>query len=143
MSRRVTGFSRTAKSYVEQHPGKTAQEIVRYLLGTGAVQSAALEPEGSLVATLHKHHIQLGLERRYDNGTYRYYPKNGHSPPPPAPPKMAIGDTSGSDRVLVTVWLSHAATIAADTLIASGTCKDRSEAVNWLVNRAVSGIVRQ
>src|SRR3989442_14312930 len=138
--KRVRGFSQAAKTYVEQHPGKTAQEVVRYLLGTGAVQSAAQEPEGSLVATLHKHHVQVGLERRYDKGIYRYYATNGQGPPPLAPPKALGSVELESDKVLVTIWLSQAATIAAETLVASGICKDRSAAVSWLVNRAVSAI---
>jgi|SRR5438132_4461414 len=138
--KRVRGFSQAAKTYVEQHPGKTAQEVVRYLLGSGAVQSAAQEPEGSLVATLHKHHVQLGLERRYDNGIYKFYPKNGQIPAPPTSPRPAVSSEPEGEKVLVTLWLSQDATIAADTLVASGTCKDRSEAVSWLVNKAISVI---
>ena len=141
MSRRITGFSSKARSYVEHNPGKTAQEIVRHLRQAGEVQSAAREPEGSLVATLHKHHVQLGLERRWDNGVYRYYPPNGHAPSPSVLTVALPGGQPQTDNeVVIAVRLPQSTADIADTLVASGTCKDRSEAVSWLVNKGISAI---
>jgi len=140
MARRITGFSREAGTYIERHPGKTAQDIVRSLLQSGSVQSAADNPEGSLVATLHKHHKQIGVERRWDSGVYRYYPKNGQSPPLPPPPKISVDDQPEGDKVLVKLWLPQAVTDVADTLVASGVCENRGEAVSWLIGRGISAI---
>lgn len=141
MAKRITGFSQEAGAYIERHPGQTAQEIVGYLLQSGAAESAAQDPEGSLVATLHKHHQQIGVERRRDGGVYRYYPRNGQAPSPFVLTAAVPGrQQDRDDEVVITIRLPQAATDVADTLVATGTCKDRSEAVTWLVNKAISAI---
>lgn len=83
--KRVPGFMALARQIVTQTPGLTAQEVVEMAKRTGRVLSAAANPDGSLVATLHKHHSQFGLERRSDpGGRFRYYPKGiGQAPPTP------------------------------------------------------------
>ena len=74
--KRVPGFMALARQIVTQTPGLTAQQVVEIAKRTGKVLSAAANPDGSLVATLHKHHQQFGLERRGDaEGRFRYYPK--------------------------------------------------------------------
>ncbi len=136
--RKIRGFSSKAGPYIEGHPGMTAQEIVRSLLRSGEVQSAAENPEGSLVATLHKHHREIGVERRRHGGVYRYYPKgNGARSDAPAHPVKTNSD-SESDEVVVTVRLRRSAADVADVLVASGKCRTRSEAVSWLIEKGIS-----
>ena len=139
MKRRIRGFSHAAGQYIETHPGKTAQEVVDYLLKSGEARSAAQDPRGSLVATLHKHHRQIGVDRRRANGVYRYYPRNSENPPPPPPSTVASTEPEG-DEVSVILRVPRSTADVMDTLIASGICKNRIEAAAWLVNKGISAI---
>ena len=87
--KRITGFMPLARNIVLKFPGLKAQEVYQMVMAEhpGEVLSASANPEGSLVATLHKHHRQYGLERRRDStGRYRYYPR-GTSQAIPALPE--------------------------------------------------------
>ena len=137
---KIRGFSSKVRPYVERHPGMTAQQIVRSLLESGEARSAAENPEGSLVATLHKHHREIGVERRRDGGVYRYYLKSDVSGSY-APPVKPSADHE-SDDIMVTVRLPRAAVDIADVLVASGKCQTRSQAVSWLIEKGISSARR-
>ena len=136
--KKIRGFSGKAGPYIEGHPGMTAQDIVRSLLRSGAVQSAAANPEGSLVATLHKHHREIGVERRRDGGVYRYYPKGNGAGLHATASLAQAGSDSKNDDAVVTVRLRRAVADIADVLVASGKCQTRSEAVTWLIEKGIS-----
>ncbi len=136
--KKIRGFSSKAGPYIERHPGMTAQDIVRSLLRSGEVQSAAENPEGSLVATLHKHHKAIGVERRKDGGVYRYYPQGNGAGPHGTAPLPQAGSDSRNEDVVVTVRLRRSVADIADVLVASGKCQTRSEAVTWLVEKGIS-----
>ena len=140
MATKIRGFSADAKRLIEQHPGMTAQEIYRQLRLQGKAQSAAQDPQGSLVATLHKYHRQLGVERRYERGVYHYYPKGyGGSQPPPSSP---VGTASRSDNGMVDVRVrlpKERADLLDGMIIANGDLRDRSDAILWLIDKATTG----
>ena len=140
MAQRITGFSRAAKVYVERNPGRTAKEVVDYVLRSGEASSAAQDPRGSLVATLHKHHRQLGLDRRQVNGSYRYYPRNGLTPASPPPPVAMVRSQPDGDAISVTLRVARSVSDVMDTLIAIGTCKTRADAALWLMNKGISAM---
>ena len=76
--KRITGFMAFAKDLITDQPGLTAQEVyfqaALYSEDTGISLSAAGNPQGSLVATLHKSHRDHGLERRPGrDGKNRFY----------------------------------------------------------------------
>jgi len=135
--RKIRGFSSKARPYIEGHPGMTAQQIVRSLLASGEVQSAAENPEGSLVATLHKHHREIGVERRRDGGVYRYFPM-GNGPGSGGPVRPVSLSSDSSDDVVVTVRLRRPVADVADVLVASGKCRTRGEAVGWLIEKGIT-----
>ena len=98
MQRRITGFMPLAKSIIEANPGLTAQEVVsrafEYSKQKGIPLSAAVNPEASLTATLHKIHKDYELEReRGADGTFRYYPE-GNAPADPISYKFPSGSSS-------------------------------------------------
>ena len=136
--KKIRGFSSKAGPYIARHPGLTAQDIVRSLLRSGEVQSAAENPEGSLVATLHKHHKEIGVERRRDGGVYRYYPNDDGAGLRANASLAQAGSDSQNDDVVVTVRLRRAVADIADVLVASGKCQTRSHAVTWLIERGIS-----
>ena len=76
--RRVVGFMGLAREILTKTPGLTAQEVYRRANEIARQEnrslSAAMSPQGSLVATLHKHHESYGLERRQVGRQYRYFP---------------------------------------------------------------------
>ena len=59
----------------------------------------AKNPVGSLVATLHKHHSEKPVVRRWEAGEYRYYPESEPDEAEPLPPQPA--GKSGSDDPLI------------------------------------------
>jgi len=139
MPGKIRGFSAQARTYVEQHPGLTAKEIFEALRREGKADSAARDPQGSLVATLHKYHREMGLTRVYDRGTYRYYSKgngSGGSPPSPLVREPAVGDNSPVVRVRLT---KEKLALLDAMMIANVRLRDRSDAVNLLVDKALSG----
>ena len=139
MATKIRGFSADAQRLIEQHPGMTAQEIFRQLRLEGKAGSAAQDPQGSLVATLHKHHRNLGVERRYEGGAYHFYPKGyGGSQPPPSGP---LGTTSRSDNGTVDVRVrlpKKRADLLDGMIIANASLRDRSDAILWLIDKATT-----
>ena len=140
MTTKIRGFSAHAKRLIEQHPGMTAQEIYRQLDLQGKAPSAAQNPQGSLVATLHKHHLALGVERRYDGGAFHYYPKGygGRQPPPSGP----VGTASRSDDGMVDVRVrlpKERADLLDGMIIANARLRNRSDAILWLIDKATTG----
>jgi len=75
--KRIVGFMDLARRIVSQTPDLTAQEIYKRAKDVAEKQnkkiSAAKSPQGSLVATLHKHHKQYGLERRRVGREFHYF----------------------------------------------------------------------
>ena len=98
MQKRITGFMPLAKSIIKANPGLTAQEVVskafEYSKQAGIPLSAAVNPEASLTATLHKIHKDYGLEReRGADGTFRYYTE-GNAPADPITYEFPSGSSS-------------------------------------------------
>lgn len=137
--KKIKGFLREAVLEIQRQPGLTAQQIVGRLLRSGRVQSAAQNPEGSLVATLHKHHRDHGVERRRNGGTYRFYPSNGGTGlSPTVPTEVQRNSGSGDGDILVTLRLPRRVADILDVLVAAGTCRTRDEAANWLIEKGIS-----
>ena len=140
MTKKIRGFSANAKRFIEEHPGVTAQEIYRQLRLQGKAPSAAQDPQGSLVATLHKYHRELGVERRYEGGAFHYYPKGyGGSQPPPSGP---VGTARRSDDGMVDVRVrlpKERADLLDGMIIANADLRDRSDAILCLVDKAITG----
>lgn len=127
----VHGFLEWAEDYIDSNPGRTAQHIVHTGLASGAVASDAGNPQGSLVATLHKHHADHGrIVRHWDqiDRVYRFYPAGARtrvyakpaSPEPPTPaaaPAVTIGQLRN----------------VADTLVHLGKFPNQADALLWLV----------
>ncbi len=59
----------------------------------------AKNPVGSLLATLHKYHAEKPVQRRWENGEYRYYPESEPDEIEPHPPQPE--DTSGTSDALL------------------------------------------
>ena len=72
---RTHGFLEEAVKEIKSRPGQSANEIVLRLLEDGIAASSALNPIGSLVATLHKHHASKSVRREWKGGEYRFYPE--------------------------------------------------------------------
>lgn len=142
MATRARGFSDKAGPFIKRNPGLPAHDIVRQLLASGLVRSEAQDPVGSLVATLHKHRRQIGVERRKEGGVYRYYPKNGHTSVGEevivSPQDSVI--TAPDEVVLLMVKLPASLLDVIDVLVATNQCKDRGAAVAWLVERGISSM---
>ena len=68
------GFLDAARRLIAKHPGLTSKEIATRLLDSGEVTSYAHNPEGSLIATLQKHYLDIDVERRKEGGIFRFYP---------------------------------------------------------------------
>lgn len=94
--RRSRGFLEEALKEIVMRPGQSATEIAKRLLSEGRATSVAKNPVGSLVATLHKYHAERHvLERRWERGQYRYYPKSETDeadPQPPEPERKSSSD---------------------------------------------------
>ena len=125
---RAQGFLSWAEDYIASNPGLTAQEIAQTCLARGIVTSGAGNPLGSLVATLHKHHLDHGkIVRRRGPGerAYRYYPRKAQS--------QAVDARSGtapSDR-LTPEHLQKLRCIA-NALVDLGKFKNHADALDWL-----------
>ena len=78
---RSHGFLEEAVKEIAARPGQSAGEIARRLLDDGRAGSTALNPIGSLVATLHKHHAVKSVRREWRDGQYRYQPVFDAEPP--------------------------------------------------------------
>ena len=94
--RRSRGFLAEAVKEIAMRPGQSATEIAKRLLSEGRATSMAKNPVGSLVATLHKYYAETrALQRRWENGQYRYYPRSetGEADPhPPQPERKSSSD---------------------------------------------------
>jgi hypothetical protein len=135
----IRGFMADARRYVQQNPGQTAQEIFRELRRQGRAQSDAQDPQASLVATLHKYHTQVGLERRKEGGAYRYYPRGyGNGAPAPSGPTPTISAPGhGSVDIRVRVP-SDVANFLDGMMAANEMLHDRGEAILLLIKRTMS-----
>ena len=125
---RAQGFLSWAEDYIASNPGLTAQEIAQTCLDRGIVTSSAGNPLGSLVATLHKHHLDHGkIVRRRAPGerAYRYYPRKAQS--------QAVDAKSGTpspDR-LTPDHLQKLRCIA-NALVDLGKFNSQADAIVWL-----------
>jgi len=79
---------------------------------------------------LHKHHRDIGVERRKEGGVYRFYPK-GHG----NGTKIAANDT-----IVVSVRLRRSDVEVLDVLVAAGRFTDRSEAVSWAASNTIASL---
>ena len=87
--KRIVGFMELARQILNQTPGLRAQEVYKraneMAKQQGRKLSASKSPQGSLVATLHKHHAHYGLKRERVGREYLYYPRDpGIAPASPA-----------------------------------------------------------
>ena len=101
--KRITGFMAFAKDLITDEPGLTAQEVyvqaARYSEDTGVSLSAAGNPQGSLVATLHKSHRDYGLERRPGrDGKNRFYLAGQESLVDPATSRPSAPDGQNAEH---------------------------------------------
>ena len=78
VAKRIVGFMDSARQIIFDTPGLSAQEVYRRASELAKRQgknlSAAQNPQGSLVATLHKSHMQFGLKRQKIGRDYLFYP---------------------------------------------------------------------
>lgn len=127
---RARGFLEWAIEYINSNPGLTAPEIARKALSLGIVVSTAQNPEGSLVATLHKHHSDQGrsVVRRKELGVFRFYP--GDFEEEVSDP---IPDTPSSDRI--TKDKLQKLISLADELVDVGKFGTQADALVWLIQK--------
>ena len=129
--KRVGGFMRLARDIVDANPGLTAQEIYAradaIATQKGIRLSAARSAQGSLVATLHKHYTDYGLERKQRGRQFHYYLKGaaeGHG----LPKASHASETGGC-----CLDLPEEDNRRLDALISLGRFKDKQEAQRELV----------
>lgn len=128
--KRIVGFMASARQIVQQTPGLTAQEVYKraneMAKQRGTKLSAAKSPQGSLVATLHKHHAPYGLERRRVGRQYLYY-INAASPA--SPPATGIATNSN-----VSLTLPEEVDKRLEALVSLGRFRDKQEAQRELIS---------
>ena len=138
--RRIVGFMELARQIINKTPGLTAQEVYRradeIARQEGRKLSAAKSPQGSLVATLHKHHAQYGLRREKDGRGYRYYPANLSFE---TPPSATIGPVATSNGCCLA--LPPELDKQLDALISLGRFNDRHEAQQALIAMGLQTMV--
>ena len=136
MQKRIHGFLHEAIAEIKSRPGQSAHELVDRLLRGGRVQSAAVNPYPSLEGTLHKHHREHGVSRRYEGGVYRYYP----DPPSPQSTHSSPVAVQDDEDVLVSLRIARRVADVADTLVAVGTVPNRASGINWLLEKGLSSL---
>lgn len=128
--KRVFGFMQIAKEIIIATPGLTAQEI--YIKASDVARkqgrhlSAAKDPQGSLVATLHKHHPHYGLERRKIGREFRYYPVGSKEIVP-------LGASANGNPAGGCLQLPDELEQRIDALVSLGRFRDKEEAQRELI----------
>ena len=125
---RARGFLEWAEGYIESHPGLTAQELALECLDLGIVISTAQNPEASLVATLHKHHLNKNIVRRKEFGAYRFYQDNIEASTPDPAPVNSSSDKITPDQLQRLISL-------ADDLVDVGKFNTQADALVWLIQK--------
>ena len=129
LPKRITGFMDLAQQIVDQTPGLTAQEIYRRACEIAKPQnrklSAAKSPQGSLVATLHKHYSHYGLTRKRVGREFQYFPVTSGNSPPKTPATVA------PDHCCLT--LPNELNNRLDALVSLGRFQNKCEAQRELV----------
>ena len=128
LPRRVVGFMGLACQIVKQTPGLTAQEVYRRASDMAKHDnkrlSAAKSPQGSLVATLHKHYHAYGLQRKRVGREYQYYP-------------AALPATTGGAAILATfdgrIALPPESEKQVEALVNLGRFSNKEEAQRELI----------
>ena len=134
---RGSGFLPAAKSEIGRKPGQTAQEIVANVLASGEATSYAQNPNGSFVATLHKHYPDIGAVRRKEGGAYRFYA--GASDQGGAPPSSNHRlQTARPDDVRVTVKIPRSWVDLIDRAVDLGKYTGREEALQGLIEKGLA-----
>ena len=134
---RVHGFLDEAIKEINARPGQSATEIVNRLLLEGKVTSAAINPIGSLVATLHKHHPSKSVRREWVGGEYRFYPEaQANSIDVESLPK-SVGHTT---TVGAEEWIPSDCAEFIDALLVLGRFNSHREAIVWLVRKGMESV---
>ena len=144
--RRIIGFMPSAARYIQDHPGLTAQEIVRKVIqATRTPLSAASNPQESLVATLHQNHQSYDIVRSMgQDRRYRFYPRNttssGNHPPTtgaPTPPRVE----EPTDQEGCCIQLSQEDRQAIDALVVLGVYRDIHQAHQGLLGLGMEQVI--
>lgn len=131
-AKRIVGFMDLARQILGQTPGLTAQEVYRRANELSKLQgkklSAAKSPQGSLVATLHKSHVQFGLKRHKIGRDYLFYPANSQidSQSSSFAPRSTSSDEDG-------LSLPPDVEKRLDALVDLGRFRDKEEAQRELI----------
>ena len=137
MVKRVGGFMELARQIVRQTPGLTAQEVYKRANEVAKQRdkklSAAKSPQASLVATLHKHYGQHGLERKLIGREFHYSPADvGAS-------QGGMGINAGSGGCCRT--LSSELDNRIDALVKLGRFPDKQTAERELVTIGIEALI--
>ena len=157
------GFLDAARRLIAKHPGLTANEIVTRLLDSGEVESYAQNPVISLTATLQKHYMDIGVERRKEGGIFRFYHSGftvfldseeipSYAQNPGRSLTATLDGTTvaedpgnnnqpsqplGTDEVEITVRLPRVIVDIIDNAVASGRYKQRNLAIQRLLQKGL------
>ena len=157
------GFLDAAGRLIAEHPGLTSKEIATQLLDSGEVTSYAHNPEGSLIATLQKHYLDINVGRRKEGGIFRFYPngitvfldpgetqsyaQNTGRSLTATPDGTTVAEDPGNnnqpsqplgtDEVEITVRLPRVIVDIIDNAVASGRYKQRNLAIQRLLQKGL------
>lgn len=129
--KRVVGFMQLARQIVSQTPGLTAQEVYKRANEMAKQQgrrlSAAKSPQGSLVATLHKHHPYYGLDRRKVGREFRYYPAGSNG-------SVELRPSTATSPTTSCLGLPSEVDTRLEALVNLGRFRDKEEAQRELIS---------
>ena len=135
--KRKGGFLKEAKELIQKEPGLTADEVVRKLLSSGRASSAAQNPVGSLTATIQKHYMDIGVNRRKVGSIYRFY-ANGMTVTEDLGSNNLPRQPLGTDEVEITLRLPIWIIGLADNQVNSGVASSRGQAISRLVEKGLN-----
>ena len=131
---RSHGFLEEAVKEIVARPGQSAGEIANRLLDDGRATSMALNPIGSLVATLHKHHAVKSVRREWRAGEYRYYPVFDKEPAQTNASQRLNGSYRQED---FTEMLPNDCVEFIEALAVMPQFNDRWEVLIWLIRKGI------